>query len=399
MENLSILIILYSAFILFVSSAEIPKFTPSLIVSKSDPFPEYPLLHEHLHKSLPRHDFESTLTPEKFDCNHDDTFLSILEFLNYKTIALLSLTSKAFYKKVNTVIDEIFGRMGIKSCGIDLSRKDNFIVAFPLVSLFQQSFPGLIDREKEIFDFISCCLIALIVSAEIKFESNLCVEPACPRYKELKTIFMESNFVRMNIDNVPLWIFPTIFRNPQNLMYYFLRIFRYVATPNALSVFPLLHQKLGIIKNRLYNDISILLYVLALSMASKDQRFLDNLIISATPQELLTARSGYRHLLHELITKDGTYNSDIFKISNLGSVKIDKETGLSFYSAAIFYALKHHNISVIKGLLNDFPNEAFVEFRADKLEILRNFTDLSGFIEKFSGFDEHNLIMNFLTLE
>lgn len=85
----------------------------------------------------------------------------------------------------------------------------------------------------------------------------------------------------------------------------------------------------------MYNEKSVVLFALGVSKARKDQRFLDNLILSTPPQEFVEARIGCSHELHELIVRDKTYNSEVFNISRLESIRKDSEIGLSF-SAAFF---------------------------------------------------------------
>ena len=400
MGGLSIFVFLSGLLLAVLSAASITQFKPSLIVSVSDDFAEYPSLETTpIKTSFCRVSLEGvSQTKNSLEVLPSDIFLTIMQFFDYRLAGNLCQTSKTLHRKVNSALDMIINQMKImKVERVGISRKDHFIVFLHFIPLFKESFPGLINHTISIIDFICCALVAFLISSETREDkvTNSVIEPTCTRYAELRDKFSRLDFFRRFISVYPLTLLPDIFRAPSYVNTFFFRVFNFAAVPYALEIISFINQHSKLIIGNSFYQKAVTLFPLGASMSYLDQRFLDNLIKFATAQELVNVQIGCYHLLHDLIIKGGSYNSEIFKRKECVSVKIDCQTNLSFYSAALFYGLKHGNIPVIRGLLNDFPNNEFFDFSANELDKLRNISDLNDLITKLGG--NSAKIINFLS--
>ena len=384
--SLSLFSILY-IFLSVVSTAEIAQFTPAVIVSDSENFPVYshsPLLkNKHAPASLSRREMEvSNLTPKTtLERLPDDTFYTIIRYLDYKSVAKLCIMSKSLYNTVNLALDTIFKKLSVTECGIRFSRKDHFIMALHLAHLYENSYPGLSKYNITTIDFISLAFVALIVSPENRSEDKTVIESTDASYVELKKIFMELDYIKKNVNVYPGNIFPGIFRSPNLLSMYLFKIVNMAAIPITLETLYWLQERPKLIKNQLYKPKELPLFSVAVSMAVLDQRPFTNMVRSTDPASLVSAPIGCHHLLHALIIRQGTYDSEIFKRPELGQVRIDCETRLPFYSAALLFAIKFRNISVIRGLLADFSPEQFHPFSVHKIDFVQTLPDYNNIFD------------------
>ena len=384
--SLSLFSILY-VFLSVISTAEIAQFTPAVIVSSSENFPEYSLLsllkNKPVPASLSRHEMEaSNLTPKAtLERLPDDTFYTIIRYLDYKSVAKLCVSSKSLYNTVNLALDTIFKKLSVKECGIRFSRKDHFIMALHLANLFEKSYPGLSKYSITTMDFISLALVALIVSPENRSEDKTVIESSDARYVELKKVFMDIDYIKTVVNVYPGSMFPGIFRSPHLLSLYLFKIVNKAAIPITLETLHWLQERPKLIKNQLFKLKELPLFSVAVSMAVLDQRPFNNMVRSTDPASLIISPVGCHHLLHALIIRQGSYNSDIFKRPELGQVRIDGEINLPFYSAALLYAIKFRNISVIRGLLADFSPEQFHPFSVDRINFLKTLQDYDNIFD------------------
>lgn len=121
-----------------ISTAEIPHSNPSVIVSESDnfTFPEYP--PSQLLSSF-KMEVSETVPGTSLERLPNDSFYYMIPYLDYKSAAKLSQTSKTLYNSVNVSIDWILKQVSIMQCEIRFNRKDHFIISLHLVQLFKES--------------------------------------------------------------------------------------------------------------------------------------------------------------------------------------------------------------------------------------------------------------------
>lgn len=391
MDFLSILMTL-STFILNVSAADSYNYESPLIVSKFETIPKYPLLETRpncTNFNYLSFNVDVNIKLSQLEGLLDELFLVIFQYLDYSAALKLSEVSKTKHRRVIWGLCKIYDLSPIRKFEITFNRNELFILNLPFHVLFNHSYPGLSSIHLGSIDYLTLILISLLISSENSSESS------CYYFKVLKKFFMNIEFIKKIINAYPNNIFPDIFKCPGYLKTYLYNILNYGTIPYSLQILALIEQKPDLIKNSNYKQSSLVLSNLGVCMAKEDKRFLYNYLSTFNPEAMVNARFGCYHILHELIIRNGTYCSEIFKRNELVSIRNDVQTGLPFYSSALFYALKYQNVSMILGLLQDFPNRTFEEVSVDKLDYLRNVSD---FDELFKNLGNCVLkIRNFLS--
>ena len=396
-----LLLILFSYFLTFNSAANLleSKKTESdmnimLIIPEDAVIPDYTPLGDVVNEKINTTTLSKHYPPAsaKSYLNHlsQDLLTLIFSYLSFEDIGKMCTTSSYFHDAVENSLHDLM-RKCEKSVDLStLTRMDQVIVILHLLPVFRKAYPGLITKRMSSADLICLSLLAFVASSNLSYENKTLIMPSSKEFMNLLKAFSSLNFIisahKVKYNHVAIFL-----RSCATFTVFFMIVTKSGQTiPYALEAVSVL-AKLPSVNNSQFNAKSIPLLDLGLNMVS-DQRFIHNFLNSMSANDLITAKCGHRHGLHEFIVKGFEYVEEIFSRPELSLVKMDSLTQADFYEAALIYSVFNKNWSCLKGLLN-FPDSKFPRFSIGKLDSLRT---ANNFDEIFLKINHYNLIFDLL---
>ena len=287
---------------------------------------------------------------------------SLLEFLktflNYSDNINLISSSLVYFKNY----------YNINLNGLSFNDQSIFLASH-FNKIFFISYPSLRKREIYPADRICLILLACIVSSECKIKYNKIEYLDSQVISDLKKTFLSLDIFKGKPLLLESHTLDSIFSTVNTFSSFLLTVQKNHPISYTLEAISRL-LKLPKITNKLYNlnQIPLTNIYIVSSGISKDQTIIfNNYLKKLSRDQLLKCRIGQLHVLHLIISKGGIYCADLYELPEMSQVALDAQTKLSFYSATFFYAIKHKNYSILKGIL-EVPDDKFIEFDPSSID-------------------------------
>lgn len=315
------------------------------------------------------YDTSNTVTISDQECLTDSNFLpiylrlpeSLLEFLktflddsDRKNLISSSLVCFKNYYNINNLN------------GLSLNDQSIFLASL-FNKIFFISYPGLRNREIYPADRICLIMLACVVSGECKIKYNKIEYLDSQVISHLKKAFLSLDIFKRKplLESHTL---DSIFSTVSSFSSFLLAVQKNHTISYTLEAISRL-LKLPKITNKLYNlkQMPLTRFYISSFGISKDQTIFNNHLNNFSHDQLVKCQIGRLHVLHLIISNGGIYCADLYGLPEISQVALDAQTKLSFYSATLFYAIKHKNYSILKGIL-EVADDKFIEFDPNKID-------------------------------